>query len=81
MNTLDAIRDRSRFRNLEVTEQVQLLADHVANHMNETGSIHEKLDKIDHELTRLRWMNFLSNLGTVILLVLVVAGFIVAHWL
>lgn len=81
MNALDTIRDRSRFRNLEVTEQVQLLADHVTNHVEETGSIHEKLDKIDHELARLRLMNFLSNLGTVILLVLVVAGFIVVHWL
>lgn len=80
MNALDTIRDRSRFRNLEVTEQVQLLANHVEDYAMESKTIHEKLDKIDRELAHLRWTNFFANLGTIILLILIVIA-LVACWL
>ena len=82
MKPLEHIRDRSHFRTLEVSKQVQILADHAKESAEESdeklSELHDKLDKINRDLAHLRLVNTLSTFGMAILLVIISAGVIIA---
>ena len=75
MRPIDHIRNHSGFKNLEISEQVKLLADHV----RESDNLHNKIDKIDIELARIRITNFIYNIFIILLLISIAIIFVIVH--